>query len=138
MIIHFKPFSLKKKKLFIFGYAGSSLLQGLFSSCGAWAPHCSGFSYCRAQALGCTSSIIVAHGLNRCGYRALEHRFSSCGAQAQLPCGMWDLPRPGIEPMFPALAGGILPLSHQGNPSLSFLIHMFIRCEEWNPCNKRT
>ena len=27
-------------------------------------------------------------------------------------CG-WDLPRSGIEPMPPALAGGFLPLSHQ-------------------------
>ena len=26
--------------------------QGLFSSCGAWAPHCSGLPRCRAQALG--------------------------------------------------------------------------------------
>ena len=43
----------KKKKLFIFSCAGSSLLcrpfsscseQGLFSSCGAWASPCSGFS----------------------------------------------------------------------------------------------
>ena len=28
---------------------------------------------------------------------------------------MWDLPRPGIGPLSPALAGGFfLPLSHQG------------------------
>ena len=32
---------------------------------------------------------------------------SSCGARAQLLCGMWDLPRLGLEPMFPALAGGL-------------------------------
>ena len=31
--------------------------------------------------------------------------FSSCGAWAQLLHGMWDLPRPGIEPVSPALAG---------------------------------
>ena len=30
--------SLKKKKLFIFGRAGSSLLGGLFSSCGEQGP----------------------------------------------------------------------------------------------------
>lgn len=45
---------------FIFGYARSSLLRA-FSGCGEWglpcscsaeAPHCGGFSYCRAQALG--------------------------------------------------------------------------------------
>ena len=31
--------------------------------------------------------------------------FSVCGAQASLPCDMWDLPRPGTEPVSPALAG---------------------------------
>ena len=39
----------------------------------------------------------------------VEHRhvgFSSCGARAQLLRGMWDLPRPGLEPVSPALAGG--------------------------------
>ena len=29
-------------------------------------------------------------------------------ARAELPCGIWDLPRRGIEPMSPALAGGFL------------------------------
>ena len=29
---------------------------------------------------------------------------------------MWDLPEPGLEPMSPALAGGFLPLRHQGSP----------------------
>ena len=33
---------------------------------------------------------------------------SSCGAWAQLPRGMWNLPRRGLEPMSPALAGGFL------------------------------
>ena len=32
-------------------------------------------------------------------------RLTNCGAGAQLLCGMWDLPGPGMEPMFPALAG---------------------------------
>ena len=59
--------------LFIFGCAGSSLLHGLFSSCGeqgllsscpARASPCSGFS-CRAQA-----SVVVAHGLNNRGFWA--------------------------------------------------------------------
>ena len=35
---------------------------------------------------------------------ALEHRFSSCGAQDQLLRGMWSLPGPGMEPVSPALA----------------------------------
>ena len=32
-------------------------------------------------------------------------RLSSCGSRAQLLRGMWDLPRPGLEPVSPALAG---------------------------------
>ena len=34
--------------------------------------------------------------------------FASCGEQgrlSQLLCGMWDFPRPGIEPISPTLAG---------------------------------
>ena len=31
----------------------------------------------------------------------------SCGPQASLPLSMWNLPRSGIEPMPPALAGGL-------------------------------
>ena len=30
---------------------------------------------------------------------------SSCGAWAELPLGVWDVPGPGIEPVIPALAG---------------------------------
>ena len=33
--------------------------------------------------------------------------FSSCGTRAQPLRGMWDPPRPGLEPASPALAGGL-------------------------------
>ena len=38
----------------------------------------------------------------------LSHQGSpnSCGTQAQLLHGMWDLPRPGVESMSPAMPGG--------------------------------
>ena len=39
-------------------------------------------SHCGARALGARVSVVVARGLSSCGSRALEHRFSSCGAQA--------------------------------------------------------
>ena len=103
--------------LFIFGCVGSSLLHtgflqlqqaGATLRCGVWSSHCSGFSCCGAQALGTWASVVVSRGLSSCGSRALEHRLSSCGTWAQLLCGMWDLPGPGIEPMSPALAGGFL------------------------------
>ena len=32
----------------------------------------------------------------------------SCGAQAQLLHGVWDLPGPGMGPMLPAVLGGFL------------------------------
>ena len=76
--------------------------------CGVWASHCSGFSCCRAWALGVQASVVVAHGLSRSGSRAPECRLSSCGARAQLLHGMWDLPGPGLEPVSPTLAGGFL------------------------------
>ena len=51
------------------------------------------------------ASVVVAHRHSSCGSWALEHRLSSCGAVALLLCGIWNLPRPGIKPMSPALAG---------------------------------
>ena len=39
---------------------------------------------------------------------APEHRPSGCGTWTQLPCDMWDLPGPGIEPMSCALQGVLL------------------------------
>ena len=41
------------------------------------------------------ASVTAAHELNS-------------GTRTLLPCGMWNLPRPGIEPMSPALAGRFL------------------------------
>ena len=37
--------------------------KGLFSSCGAQAPHCSGFPGCQAQALGTRLSVVAVPGL---------------------------------------------------------------------------
>ena len=95
---------------------------GLLFRCGARASHCGGFSCCGAQALGAWASVVVAHGLSSCGSRALECRLSSCGAWAQLLCGMWDPPGPGPEPMSPALAGEFLTTVPPGKPRTEFLI----------------
>ena len=60
-------------------------------------------------------------GFSRFGTRALEHRLSSCGARAQLPCGEWTLHRGGVEPMphspTPALTGGFLSTEPPGKSS---------------------
>ena len=52
---------------------------------------------------------------------AAEHmlqmrRLSNCGSRAQLLRGMWDLPRPGLEPVSPALAGRFSTTAPPGKP----------------------
>ena len=93
------------------------------------------FSSCGERGLlcGARASVVVARGLSSCSSRALEHRLSSCGARAELLCGMWDLPGPGLEPVSPALAGGFSTTVPPGNPLVynsiqSHLgIHLLIR-----------
>ena len=116
--------------LFIFGCVGSSLLRvgfpqlrrvGATLCCGAQASYCHGFSCCGARALGARASVVASHRLSSCGSRALERRLSSCDTQAQLLCGMWGLPRPGLEPVSPALAGGFLTTAPPGkSPVIQF------------------
>ena len=48
-------------------------------------------------------------------------RLSSCGSRAQLLRGMWDLPRPGLEPVSPALAGGFITTAPPGKPKVALL-----------------
>ena len=67
---------------------------------------CAGFSLRWLLLLHSTGSRHA--GFSSCGTRALERRLSSCDAWAYLLRGMWDLPRPGLEPVCPALAGGFL------------------------------
>ena len=65
---------------------------GPLSSGGAWASHWGGFS-CGTWALGTQASGVAALGL------------SSCGTWPELLQSMWNLLRPGIEPVSPALTG---------------------------------
>ena len=62
-------------------------------------------------------------------YGAHESGLSSYGAWAWLLHGMWDLPRPGIKHMSPALAGGFLTTGPPGKPFSrtcnSFLLFLF-------------
>ena len=52
---------------------------------------------------------------------ASAHRLSSCGAPAQLLHGIWNLPRSGIEPASPALAGRLLSTLPPGESSVFHL-----------------
>ena len=108
--------------LFILGSAGYLLLHRLFSSCGeretlsscsARASHCSGFSCCRAWALGAQDLVAMAHGLS-CS--------KSCGIfldQGSNPCLLhWQAES--------------LPPTHQGSHLLDciyFWITRLITCK---------
>ena len=72
-------------------------------------------------ASGGPSFIAVRGPLTIAASLAAEHRLqmrrlSSCGSRAQLLRGMWDLPRPGLEPMSPALAGRFSTTAPPGKP----------------------
>ena len=124
---------------FFFGCVGSSLLRRLSvgeASGGYSSLRCAGFSLWWLLLLWSTGSRHA--GFSSCGSWALERRLSSCGAWASLLRGMWDLPRPGIEPVSPALAGGFLTTAPPGKlPSLTFLpllvnvleLHFTPRCD---------
>ena len=64
-------------------------------------------------------------GFSSCGLRAVERRLSSCGAWAQSLCGMWDLPRPGLESVSPALAGRFLTTAPPGKTRVIFIYLFF-------------
>ena len=53
--------------------------------------------------------------------RLQTHRLSSCGSRAYLLCGMWDPPRPGLEPVSPALAGRLPTTAPPGKPKFEHL-----------------
>ena len=55
-------------------------------------------------------------------HRLQTRRLSSCGSRAQLLRGMWDPPRPGLEPMSPALAGRLSTTAPPGKPLFIFFI----------------
>ena len=67
--------------------------------------------------------LTVAHGL--LGMQAAvvaALRLGRCSTWDLLLCGTWDLPRRGIEPMYPAMAGQFLTTGPPGKPS-AILIH---------------
>ena len=51
-------------------------------------------------------------------HRLQTHRLSNCGSQAQPLRGMRDLPRPGLEPVSPALAGRFSTAAPPGKPQV--------------------
>ena len=49
-------------------------------------------------------------------HRLQTRRLSNCGSRAQPLRGMRDLPRPGLEPVCPALAGRLSTTAPPGKP----------------------
>ena len=81
-----------------------------FSSCGKWGPL---FIAVRGP-LTIAASLVAE-------LRLQTRRLSNRGSRAQLLRGMWDLPRPGLKPVSPALAGRFSTTAPPGKP-LPFLI----------------
>ena len=82
-----------------------------FSSCGKRGPL---FIAVRGP-LTIAASLVVEHRLQ-------TRRLSSCGSRAQPLRGMWDLPRPGLEPVSPALAGRVSTTAPPRKPLEIFLM----------------
>ena len=76
-----------------------------FSSCGERGPL---FIAVRGP-LTIVASLVAEHRLQ-------TRRLSSCDSRAQLLRGMWDLPRPGLEPVSPALTGRFSTTAPPGKP----------------------
>ena len=76
-----------------------------FSSCGNRGP----LFIAVCGPLTIAASLVAEHRVQTC-------RLSSCGSRAQLLRGMWDLPRPGLEPASPALAGRLSATAPPGKP----------------------
>ena len=56
-------------------------------------------------------------------HRLQTRRLSSCGSRAQLLHGMQDPPRPGLEPVSPALAGRLSTTAPPGKPPKHLILY---------------
>ena len=115
-VFFFKFFSLwwelflKNFYLFIYLFMavlGLRFCARAFSSWGKWGPL---FIAVRGP-LTIAGSPVAEHRLQ-------TRRLSNCGSRAQLLRGMWDLPRPGLEPVSPALAGRFSTTAPPGKPRI--------------------
>ena len=84
-----------------------------------------GLRFCAKAFSGCGKRgplfITVRGPLTIAAPLVVEHRLqmlrlSNRGSWAQLVRGMWDLPRPGLEPVSPALAGRFSTIVPPGKP----------------------
>ena len=83
-----------------------------FSSCSRWGP----------LFIAVRRPLIIAASLVA-EQRLQTHRLSTCGSWASLLRGMWDPPRPGLEPVSPALAGRFSTTAPPGKALVYVLKH---------------
>ena len=93
---------------------GLRLCARAFSSCGKRGPP---FTAVRGPPT-VAASLVAEHRLQ-------TRRLSNCGSRAQLLRGTRDLPRPGLEPVSPALAGRLPTTAPPGKPGKYFLKELF-------------
>ena len=94
----------------------------VFSSCGKWGP----LFIAVHGPLAIAASLVAEH-------RFQTRRLGNCGSRAQLLRGMWDLPRPGLEPVSPALAGRFSTIAPPGKPWLPILNIALCTCQSQTP-----
>ena len=90
-----------------------------FSSCGERGPLLIAVRGPLTVAASLVAASLVAER------RLQKRRLSSCGSRAQLLRGMWDLPRPGLEPASPALAGRFSTTAPPGKPLSPYFLSSF-------------
>ena len=89
---------------------GLSFCARAFSSCGE-----RGILFIAVRGpLTIAASLVAEHRLQ-------THRLSNCGSRALSLRDMWDPPRPGLEPVSPALAGRLSTTAPPGKPPDSIL-----------------
>ena len=112
-----------KKFIYLFLAAlGLRFCARAFSSCGKRGP----LFIAVHGPLTIAASLVAEH-------RLLTRKLSNCGSRAQLLRGMWDPPRPGLEPASPALAGRFSTTAPPGKPNL---IDFNVRFPELDFCWK--
>ena len=103
-------FFLKLYNFYLFFYLFTAVLGLLFcarafSSCRKWGP----------LFIAVRGPLIIAASLFA-EHRLQTRRLSNCDSRVQSLRGMWDLPRPGLEPVSPALAGRFSTTAPPGKP----------------------
>ena len=92
--------------IFFLAVLGLRFRARAFSSCGKRGP----LLIAVRGPLTIAASLVAEHRLQ-------TRRLSSCGSRTQLFRGMWDPPRPGLEPVSLHWQADSQPLRHQGSPS---------------------